>query len=221
MIVGDYNYYFDGGAMLYALTAANQWRVSVLVDEAHNLVSRGRAMYSAELSRGALRAARAVAPPLLKKALDRVSRNWTELDKGAAAPYQVMPALPDKLLTNLQGAASEITEFLAENPAPLDPALQRFYFDATALRPPGRVVRRAFAVRRLARCGARLDPVHPQYRAGAVPEGALRRGPFERAVLRHAQSMALLQRRARHAGRHRVDRRRIAVFGRPAGRCTW
>ncbi len=130
VIVGDYNYYFDGGAMLYALTAANQWRVSVLVDEAHNLVSRSRAMYSAELSRGALRAARAAAPPLLKKALDRVSRNWTDLDKSAAAAYQVMPDLPDKLLTNLQAAAGEITEFLAENPAPLDPALQRFYFDA-------------------------------------------------------------------------------------------
>jgi DNA excision repair protein ERCC-2 len=130
VIVGDYNYYFDGGAMLYALTAANQWRVSVLVDEAHNLVSRARSMYSAELSRGALRAARACAPPPLKKALDRVSRNWTELDKTAEAAYQVMPALPDKLLANLQGAASEITEFLAENPAPLDPALQRFYFDA-------------------------------------------------------------------------------------------
>jgi DNA excision repair protein ERCC-2 len=130
VIVGDYNYYFDGGAMLYALAAANQWRVSVLVDEAHNLVSRARSMYSAELSRGALRAARALAPPLLKKSLDRVSRNWTELDKSAAASYQVMPELPDKLLANLQGAASEITEFLAENPAPLEPALQRFYFDA-------------------------------------------------------------------------------------------
>lgn len=130
VIVGDYNYYFDGGAMLYALTVANQWRVSVLVDEAHNLVARSRSMYSAELSRGALRGARAVAPPMLKKALDRVSRNWTELDKQSAAPYQVMPALPDKLLANLQAAASEITEFLAENPSPLDPALQRFYFDA-------------------------------------------------------------------------------------------
>ena len=130
VIVGDYNYYFDGGAMLYALTVANQWRVSVLVDEAHNLVARSRAMYSAELSRGALRAARACAPPLLKKTLDRVARSWTELDKGAAAAYQVMPALPDKLLASLQGAASEITEFLAENPAPLDPALQRFYFDS-------------------------------------------------------------------------------------------
>ncbi|MDB5755079.1 MAG: ATP-dependent helicase, partial [Massilia sp.] len=130
VIVGDYNYYFDGGAMLYALTVANQWRVSVLVDEAHNLVSRARSMYSAELSRGALRSARAVAPALLKKSLDRVWRNWSELDRNATASYQVMPELPEKLLTNLQGAAGEITEFLAENPAPLEPALQRFYFDA-------------------------------------------------------------------------------------------
>jgi DNA excision repair protein ERCC-2 len=131
VIVGDYNYYFDGAAMLHALTAANQWRVSVLVDEAHNLVARSRAMYSAQLSRLALRAARAGAPPLLKKALGKVARSWTELDKSAAAAaYQVMPALPDKLLASLQGAAGEITEFLAENPAPLEPALQRFYFDA-------------------------------------------------------------------------------------------
>ena len=130
VIVGDYNYYYDGGAMLYALATSNQWKVSVLVDEAHNLVSRARSMYTGELARGALRAARAVAPPLLKKALDRVARNWTELDKAHTAPYQVLAALPEKLLNNLQGAASEISEHLAEHPEPLDPALQRFYFDA-------------------------------------------------------------------------------------------
>ncbi|MDB5950557.1 MAG: ATP-dependent helicase, partial [Massilia sp.] len=130
VIVGDYNYYFDGGAMLYALSSANGWRISVLVDEAHNLVSRARAMYSAELSRASLRAARAQAPPMLKKSFDRVARGWTELDKLAAAPYQVMPELPGKLLASLQAAAGDITEFLAEDPAPLEPALQRFYFDA-------------------------------------------------------------------------------------------
>ena len=130
VIVGDYNYYFDGGAMLYALASANGWKISVLVDEAHNLVSRARAMYSAELSRASLRSARALAPPSLKKSFDRVARSWTELDKLAAAPYQVMPELPAKLLTSLQAAAGDITEFLAEDPAPLEPALQRFYFDA-------------------------------------------------------------------------------------------
>jgi DNA excision repair protein ERCC-2 len=130
VVVGDYNYYFDSGAMLYGLALANQWRVSVLVDEAHNMVSRARSMYSAELDRAALRAARAAAPPLVKKALGRVTRAWGEIDKAASATYQVLPVLPDKLLAALQGATSVVTDHLAENPDPLDPALQRFYFDA-------------------------------------------------------------------------------------------
>lgn len=126
LIVGDYNYYFDLGAMLFGLTLANQWRVSVLVDEAHNMVSRARKMYTAELDRGALRAARAAAPAFLKKTLDKVSRSWPAVD----SPYEVLDAPPEKLLTALQGASSVITDYLAETPGLLDPALQRFYFDA-------------------------------------------------------------------------------------------
>jgi hypothetical protein len=33
VIVGDYNYWFDGGAMLYGMAQAHDWRVSVLADE--------------------------------------------------------------------------------------------------------------------------------------------------------------------------------------------
>ncbi len=127
LIVGDYNYYFDLGAMLYGLTMANQWKVSVLVDEAHNMVQRARAMYSAELERGALRAARAAAPSYLRPALDKVSRSWPVPGVG---PYEVAEAPSDKLLDALRGAGAVITDYLAENPAPMDPALQRFYFDA-------------------------------------------------------------------------------------------
>lgn len=126
VIVGDYNYWFDSGAMLYGLALANQWRVSVLVDEAHNMVSRARAMYTCSLDRGALREARAAAPPLAKKALGRVTRTWPE----ASQSYEVLPTLPDKLLTALQTATTAITDHLAEQPGPLDPALQRVYFDA-------------------------------------------------------------------------------------------
>lgn len=37
VVIGDYNYFFDSMALLHLLTLANQWRVTVLVDEAHNL----------------------------------------------------------------------------------------------------------------------------------------------------------------------------------------
>ena len=128
LVVGDYNYYFDLGAMLYNLTLANGWKVSVLVDEAHNMVARARQMYSAQLDRAALRAARAAAPAGLKTALDRIGRNWPVA--ALAKPYEVLTEPSEKLLTALQGATTAITDLLADNPAPIDPALQRFYFDA-------------------------------------------------------------------------------------------
>ena len=128
--IGDYNYYFDGSAMLYALAQANGWRASVLVDEAHNMVSRARSMYSCELDRVALRAARAAAPPPVKKTLTRLARIWGEIDQAAPLPYQVLEAPGDKLLTALTNATSTINDFVAEHPGPLDAALQRFHFDA-------------------------------------------------------------------------------------------
>jgi DNA excision repair protein ERCC-2 len=130
VVVGDYNYWFDGGAMLYALALDRGWKVSVLADEAHNLVSRARSMYTASLQRGDLRTARAVAPPALHKPLDKVKRAWTEVSKSASLPYQVLDALPDKFLNALQAAASAITEHMAAFPVPLDAELQDFYFAA-------------------------------------------------------------------------------------------
>jgi Rad3-related DNA helicase len=127
LIVGDYNYYFDLGAMLYGLTLSNGWKVSVLVDEAHNLVSRARKMYTGELDRLSLRAARGSAPAPIKKVLDRIGRSWPEAPAG---PYGVIPAPPDDLLTALQNANSAITDLLADQGGLIDPALQRFYFDA-------------------------------------------------------------------------------------------
>ncbi len=133
LVVADYNYYFDGGAMLYALGQANGWRVAVLADEAHNLVARARAMYSAQLDRQALRAARAAAPAVLKKPLERLGRAWTAMEKAAPAPCQALDAPPDKLLSALQLACGALSEHMAEHPAPLEPALQRFHFDALRL----------------------------------------------------------------------------------------
>lgn len=130
VVVSDYNYWFDGGAMLYALALERGWKVSVLADEAHNLVARARSMYSATLQRSDLRAARAAAPPELHKPLDKVKRAWTEVSKAAPLPYQVLDGLPDKFLVALQGAASAVTEHMAALTVPLDPALQDFYFAA-------------------------------------------------------------------------------------------
>jgi DNA excision repair protein ERCC-2 len=130
VVVGDYNYYFDLSAMLYGLTIANQWRVSVLVDEAHNMIERARKMYTAELDQASFNFMRRSAPAALKKSLDRVNRSWNELHKEQNVPYQVCPALPEKFFSALQQATSTITDYMTENPTAVDTGLQGFYFDA-------------------------------------------------------------------------------------------
>lgn len=130
IVVGDYNYYFDVSAMLYSLTVENEWRTSVLVDEAHNMVERARKMYSAELDQTSFRFARKSAPKSLKGVLDRVNRQWNELYRNQDSEYQVYHAIGDKFLFALQQAGTEITDLMAEEPASMNEDLQRFYFDA-------------------------------------------------------------------------------------------
>jgi DNA excision repair protein ERCC-2 len=133
VVVGDYNYYFDHSALLHGLAQANQWRVSLLVDEAHNLLERGRKMYTASLDQADLRRLRQTAPAALKKPLDRLQRQWQALHLSQEArnqAYQAHDAVPPKFLAALQSAAADIAEHLAEQPAAVDAALQRFQFDA-------------------------------------------------------------------------------------------
>lgn len=130
VVVGDYNYYFDLSALLYSLTLVNQWRIGLLVDEAHNLLERARAMYSAELNIRSFKGLRKVLPAALKRPVERVLRCWGDVHRLQILSYQVQPELPHKLLSALQQAVSAITEHLSENPTDLDPALQSVYFDA-------------------------------------------------------------------------------------------
>ncbi|WP_198358677.1 ATP-dependent DNA helicase [Noviherbaspirillum autotrophicum] len=130
VVVGDYNYYFDTGAVLHGLTLDNQWRAAVLVDEAHNLIERARKMYSAELDQAAFHFMRQSAPAALKKSLDRLNRAWNALHKEQGQAYCAYPEIPPKFAGALQQAISAITDFLAENPTYFDSGLQRFYFDA-------------------------------------------------------------------------------------------
>ena len=130
VVVGDYNYYFDTSALLHGLTAGNQWRVSVLVDEAHNLVERARKMYTATLDHGDLARVRKLISPALKRPLERLHRAWLELYREQSTPYQVHAELPEKFILVLQQACSAMTDDMQAHPTRMDGALQRFYFDA-------------------------------------------------------------------------------------------
>ena len=129
VVVADYNYYFDFSALLFGLAQANNWRVATLVDEAHNLVERGRQMYSASLDQSALNAVRKTAPEALKKSLQRVHREWNALHNQQLGAYQAYDRAPEKLLQALFSCSASIGDYLNDHPQGVDSGLQNFYFD--------------------------------------------------------------------------------------------
>ncbi|MFK3775019.1 ATP-dependent DNA helicase [Pseudomonas sp. NPDC089406] len=130
VLVADYNYYFDAHALLFGLAQLNQWRTAVLVDEAHNLVERGRAMYSASLDQGQLLALRQSKPAGLGSALDRLNRQWNALYKAQVAPYQASEQLPEAFLRALQQCIGLIQERMNQAPAELEPKVLEFFYQA-------------------------------------------------------------------------------------------
>ncbi|MDF2643376.1 MAG: box helicase [Pseudomonas sp.] len=146
VVIGDYNYYFDLSAMLFGLAQLNQWRVAVLVDEAHNMVERARHMYSASLDQHRLNELRQCAPEVLKKPLQRLSRQWNALHKEQTAPYQAYSEVPEKFVDSLNLCMTALGDYFneqpragsneqarmgfAEPPHAAERPLQNFYFDA-------------------------------------------------------------------------------------------
>ena len=129
-VVCDYNYYFDSSALLHSQATGNAWRVSVLVDEAHNLLERARKMYSATLSQTQLQAVHGAAPAAVRRVLARLNQALDGLRQPQVLSYQVYEEIPAPFLKTLQQVITTITDFLAANPTRMDAALQDFYFEA-------------------------------------------------------------------------------------------
>lgn len=129
VIVGDYNHYFDASALLHSQTLDQEWRVAVVLDEAHNLLERARSMYSATLSEEALVAARKQAPSNLKRSFGQLRRAMQD----AAAEYESGTHYADSMHEELcqisQNTASRLASYVAENALPNSHPLLSFYFD--------------------------------------------------------------------------------------------
>ena len=130
VVIADYNYYFDLSGLLFGLCQFNQWRVAVLVDEAHNMVERARQMYSASLDQYSMNQVRLTAPEPLKKALQRLNREWNALHKDQVAPYQAYPGTPAKFLASLNLCVAAFGDYFNDHPQAANGELQSFYFEA-------------------------------------------------------------------------------------------
>lgn len=119
-VICDYNYVFDPNVRLKRFFGeGNRGDYIFLIDEAHNLVDRGRQMYSAALCKEEVLKARKALKPYSRKlyrSLSRLNRQLLEL-KTECDHYQIlesMGSLPVAMV-NLSG---ELESFLEEPPAP-------------------------------------------------------------------------------------------------------
>jgi Rad3-related DNA helicase len=126
VVIADYNYYFDQSALLWAQTVQNEWRVALLVDEAHNLVDRGREMYSARLQVAQLYTLERQG----SKELLRVSKRFRAAWRKAALEQRVdvLAGLPEKLGRALDSLVRVVGEEMGQRAAELPaPALEPYF----------------------------------------------------------------------------------------------
>jgi DNA excision repair protein ERCC-2 len=125
VVVGDYNYYFDRSAMLFGWTITHEWRVCLLVDEAHNLVERARTMYTSTLDFNTLNEVQHVLPG----AFEPVRRIWSDINAAQQDAHQIYDEPPEALITALNKLISILVDYLSTH-ASQHEALQEFFFAA-------------------------------------------------------------------------------------------
>jgi DNA excision repair protein ERCC-2 len=129
VIVGDYNYYFDGSAFLHALMKEEDWRVALLVDEAHNLLDRARGMYSAQLASAALDGVIGKASAPVRKALHGLDHAWRLVQRDQAASYEARDEIPESFAQALQDAVTALARHFSAHPDESLGPLQQCFFD--------------------------------------------------------------------------------------------
>ncbi len=132
VVVGDVHHAFDPSGQLFGLAQALDWRLGLLIDEAHNLIERTRTMYSAAMSLAQIRSAMRTAPAALRPRFNRWLRAVSDAAEAQADDYQAFDTVPDALAEPLQALNAAIGEHLQDKPLATG-GLVDFYFEALAL----------------------------------------------------------------------------------------
>lgn len=113
-VICDYNYVFDPRAKLQRFFGeGTKGSYVFLIDEAHNLVERGREMYSAELYKEHVLAAKRLLKPYSKK-LERSLEKLNKLMLGykrECENYQILDSVGDVVLA-LMNVMSQLEDFM-------------------------------------------------------------------------------------------------------------
>lgn len=124
VLVGDAHHLFDPNGQIAGLQQALDWRLLVLVDEAHNLVERTRAMYSAAIDLDRVEAQRRACPAEVRPALDRWVDAATAWARGQDDAISFHEALPTEVEDTLAFTARALAEHLQRHPLVVGPLLE-------------------------------------------------------------------------------------------------
>jgi Rad3-related DNA helicase len=130
VVIGDYNYVFDPTVYLRR-HFDEPGRQALLMDESHNLVERGRDMFSASLRKETILSARCSLAPgnaSLKRSLSAVNRQMLEVCRPIDLSAR-LEKFPDSLFRSLKKFAEAAESWLEEQGGFIDPDILKLYFD--------------------------------------------------------------------------------------------
>lgn len=131
-VIGDYNYIFDPKVSLKRLTETEKKEAVILVDEAHNLVDRGRDMFSAVLQKSWFLFVKKGFPKTteLHKAAKTVNDWFLSQRSKEEKKASVTKEIPEELISHLENFVKEAEkELLAHKKEPILPDLQDIYYN--------------------------------------------------------------------------------------------
>ena len=123
VLVGDAHHLFDASGQIAGLQQALEWRLLVLVDEAHNLVERVRAMYSTELQLDRVSADVQGLPAAVRPALEHWRQAAAAWAGSQSEALSIHDAVPEDVADALGAAAGAMADHLRRHPLVVGPVL--------------------------------------------------------------------------------------------------
>ncbi|HYH01513.1 MAG TPA: helicase C-terminal domain-containing protein [Bacillota bacterium] len=153
LIVGDYNYLFDPGVYLRRFFAEGNRDHLFLIDEAHNLVNRGREMYSADLGEADLFRLESLLSntgqrlPAAVRTISAFFNAWRDEMEDNQQTGIRLNHLPEFLEPDLQRLIALINEHLNEHPrTKVKEDLLPIYFKLVSFTRIAQMVNRDYAI---------------------------------------------------------------------------
>jgi DNA excision repair protein ERCC-2 len=114
LIIGDINYIYDTTAVQPLLLKEIDNRVSILIDESHNLIDRGRMIYSADFSGEELQALMRQVPKSIESALKKIQTQLRHVAKTDRVTLSFES--PVKLAQSIREFVAKSASLLKQNP---------------------------------------------------------------------------------------------------------